>query len=79
MPLILLPLVSSAFTPVDAVPGWFRPTAEYQLLAPAIETFRGLLLGTEIGHDGWLALAWTVALTALGWTWSAGAFKRGPK
>ncbi|MFD5877104.1 ABC transporter permease, partial [Streptomyces sp. NPDC060322] len=30
MPLILLPLISSAFTPVEAMPGWFRPIAEYQ-------------------------------------------------
>ncbi|WP_405691555.1 ABC transporter permease [Streptomyces sp. NBC_01185] len=79
MPLILLPLISSAFTPVDAMPGWFRPIAEYQPFTPAIETLRGLLLGTEIGHNGWLALAWTVALTALGYTWSTSAFKRDPK
>ncbi|MFJ9057391.1 ABC transporter permease [Streptomyces sp. NBC_00111] len=79
MPLILLPLISSAFTPVDAMPGWFRPIAEYQPFTPAIETLRGLLLGTEIGHNGWLALAWTVALTGLGYYWSTSMFKRDPK
>ncbi|MFD6414174.1 ABC transporter permease, partial [Nocardia asteroides] len=55
MPLILLPLISSAFVPIDAMPGWFQPIAEYQPFTPAIETLRGLLLGTEIGHNGWLA------------------------
>ncbi|MGW6899325.1 ABC transporter permease [Streptomyces sp. NPDC054919] len=79
MPLILLPLISSAFTPIDAMPGWFQPIAEYQPFTPAIETLRGLLLGTEIGHNGWLAVAWCLALAALGYRWSTASFKRDPK
>ncbi|MEU7607450.1 ABC transporter permease, partial [Streptomyces sp. NPDC041003] len=57
MPMILLPLLSSAFVPVDAMPGWFQPVAEYQPFTPVIETLRGLLLGSGIGHNGWLAVA----------------------
>ncbi|ANJ11841.1 ABC transporter permease [Streptomyces sp. BPPL-273] len=79
MPLILLPLISSAFVPIDAMPGWFQPIAEYQPFTPAIETLRGLLLGTEIGHNGWLALAWCLALTVLGYRWSQAQFNRDPK
>ncbi|MEI5520990.1 ABC transporter permease [Streptomyces brasiliscabiei] len=78
-PLILLPLISSAFIPADTMPGWFRPIAEYQPFTPAIETLRGLLLGTEIGHNGWLALAWTLALAALGYLWSTKKFNTDPK
>ncbi|GGT51549.1 transport permease protein [Streptomyces kurssanovii] len=78
-PLILLPLISSAFVPVDSMPGWFRPIAEYQPFTPAIETLRGLLLGTGIGHNGWLALAWCLGLAALGYFWSAAKFNRDPK
>ncbi|MFJ9626994.1 ABC transporter permease [Streptomyces sp. NPDC091280] len=78
-PLILLPLISSAFIPADTMPGWFRPIAEYQPFTPAIETLRGLLLGTEIGDNWWIALAWCVALTALGYRWSMASFKRDPK
>ncbi|MFJ7768896.1 ABC transporter permease [Streptomyces sp. NPDC097107] len=78
MPMILLPLLSSAFVPVDAMPGWFQPVAEYQPFTPAIETLRGLLLGTEIGHNGWLALAWCLALSALGYFWSKAVFNRDP-
>ncbi|HWM37394.1 MAG TPA: ABC transporter permease [Streptomyces sp.] len=78
-PLILLPLISSAFVPIDAMPGWFQPIAEYQPFTPAIETLRGLLLGTEIGHNGWLAIAWCLALTVLGYMWSQSAFNRDPK
>ncbi|MGW2827035.1 ABC transporter permease [Streptomyces sp. NPDC001443] len=79
MPLILLPLISSAFTPIDAMPGWFQPIAEYQPFTPAIETLRGLLLGTEIGHNGWLAVAWCLVLAALGYRWSTASFRRDPK
>ncbi|MGX2996352.1 ABC transporter permease [Streptomyces sp. JNUCC 64] len=79
LPLVVLPLISSAFVPVDAMPGWFQPIAEYQPFTPAIETLRGLLLGTEIGHNGWLAPAWCVALTVLGYFWSKSTFDRGSK
>ncbi|MDN3271244.1 ABC transporter permease [Streptomyces sp. MA15] len=79
MPLILLPLISSAFVPVDSMPGWFQPIAEYQPFTPAIETLRGLLLGTEIGHNGWLAVAWCLALTVLGYRWAQAQFNRDPK
>ncbi|QIQ03354.1 ABC transporter permease [Streptomyces liangshanensis] len=79
MPLMILPLLSSAFVPLDSMPGWFRPIAEYQPFTPAIETLRGLLLGTEIGHNGWLAVAWCLALAALGYIWSTSLFNRDPK
>ncbi|WP_370418091.1 ABC transporter permease [Streptomyces sp. QH1-20] len=79
LPLILLPLLSSAFVPVDGMPSWFQPIAEYQPFTPAIETLRGLLLGTEIGHNGWLALAWCVGLAVLGYFWSQAVFNRDPK
>ncbi|MFE9820461.1 ABC transporter permease [Streptomyces sp. NPDC005773] len=79
MPLILLPLISSAFIPADTMPGWFRPIAEYQPFTPAIETLRGLLLGTEIGNDWWIAIAWCLALIALGYRWSMAQFNRDPK
>ncbi|WP_116213126.1 ABC transporter permease [Streptomyces olivoreticuli] len=79
LPLIVLPLISSAFVPVHAMPGWFQPIAQYQPFTPVIETLRGLLLGTDIGNNGWLAIAWCLALTALGYYWSKAAFNREPK
>ncbi|UNO40532.1 ABC transporter permease [Streptomyces sp. MST-110588] len=79
LPLMILPFLSSAFVPVDAMPGWFRPIAEYQPFTPAIETLRGLLLGTEIGNNGWLAVAWCLGLAALGYFWSKSLFNRDPK
>jgi ABC-2 type transport system permease protein len=79
LPLIFLPLISSTFVPIDAMPGWFQPVAEYQPFTPAIETLRGLLLGTGIGHNGWLAVGWCLALCALGYFWSKAVFNRDPK
>ncbi|MEW2255912.1 ABC transporter permease [Streptomyces sp. NPDC047869] len=79
MPLILLPLLSSTFVPIDAMPGWFQPIAQYQPFTPAIETLRGLLLGTGIGNNGWLAVAWCLALAVLGYLWSASKFNQDPR
>ncbi|MFD8691483.1 ABC transporter permease, partial [Streptomyces sp. NPDC059651] len=78
LPMILLPLLSSAFIPVDTMPGWFRPIAEYQPFTPAIETLRGLLLGTEIGNNGWIAIGWCLGLTVLGYFWSVSKFNSDP-
>jgi ABC-2 type transport system permease protein len=79
LPMILLPLFSSAFIPVDTMPGWFQPIAEYQPFTPAIETLRGLLLGTEIAHNGWLTLTWSLALTTLGYLWATAKYNNDPK
>ncbi|MFE0739175.1 ABC transporter permease [Streptomyces sp. NPDC058855] len=79
MPLIFLPLISSAFVPIDAMPGWFQPIAEYQPFTPAIETLRGLLLGTGIGHNGWFAVAWCLGLAVLGYFWSTSKFSADPR
>ncbi|MFD0505671.1 ABC transporter permease [Streptomyces chiangmaiensis] len=79
LPLMILPLLSSAFVPVDAMPGWFQPIAEYQPFTPAIETLRGLLLGTEIGNNGWITIVWCLGLAVLGYVWSKSLFHRDPK
>ena len=76
VPLVILPFISSAFVPVEAMPGWFQPIAEYQPFTPAIETLRGLLLGSGIGHNGWLTVAWCVGLAVLGYYWSKALFNR---
>jgi ABC-2 type transport system permease protein len=79
LPLIVLPLISSAFVPVHTMPGWFQPVAKYQPFTPAIETLRGLLLGTDIGNNWWIAILWCVGLTALGYRWTTALFNRDPK
>ncbi|MER6543616.1 ABC transporter permease [Streptomyces sp. NPDC001250] len=80
MPLMILPLLGSAFVPVHLMPGWFRWFAEYQPFSPAIETLRGLLLGSGIGtKNAVLAVAWCLGLSLLGYLWSKAQFNREPK
>ncbi|EKX61847.1 ABC transporter permease [Streptomyces ipomoeae] len=79
-PLVMLPFLSSAFVPVDAMPGWFRWFAEYQPFSPAIETLRGLLLGSGIGTtNAVLTVGWCLGLVVLGYLWSKARFSREPR
>ncbi len=64
---ILFPLtfVSSAFVPVQSMPGWLEPVAEHNPFTTMVDATRALFLGTPAGHDVWLAVVWAlgVALT----------------
>jgi ABC-2 type transport system permease protein len=55
---MFLPYASSAFVPIDTMPSWLQGFAAHQPITPVIETLRGLLLGTPVGSDAWLAMAW---------------------
>jgi len=76
LPLTLLPLIGSGFVPTDSMSSGLRWFAEYQPFTPAIETLRGLLMGTEIGNSAVIALGWCVAITLLGYFWSRSLFNR---
>ncbi|MFE9250244.1 ABC transporter permease [Streptomyces sp. NPDC007088] len=79
MPLMVLPLLSSAFVPVDSMPGWFRWFAEYQPFTPVIESVRGLLMGGVSARDLWCATGWGVLLIVVGALWSTARFNRDPR
>jgi ABC-2 type transport system permease protein len=77
--LMLLLFLSSGFVPAASMPGplgWF---AEHQPFTPIIETLRGLLLGTPVGDDGWLAVAWCLLLALAGYLWSRRLYERVPE
>ncbi|TDD70699.1 ABC transporter permease [Jiangella aurantiaca] len=76
--LVLLPFLGSGFVPTDSMPAGLRWFAEYQPFSPVIETLRGLLLGTEIGNNGVLALGWTAVIGVLGYFWALKLFRRPP-
>ncbi|MET9801645.1 ABC transporter permease [Streptomyces sp. NPDC006368] len=76
MPLTFLPFLGSAIVPTDSMPTGLRWFAEYQPFTPAIETLRGLLMGTGIGNSGYIALAWCVGLSLVGYFWARSAFGR---
>lgn len=79
MPLQFLPFLGSAIVPTDSMPTALRWFAEYQPYTPIIETLRGLLMGTEIGNSGLIAVAWCVGLTLVGFLWARAMFKREPR
>lgn len=74
----LLPFVSSAFVPIASMPGWVGGFAEYQPFTAVIETLRGLLMGTPIGNNGFMAVAWCLAVALAGYVWSKRLFNRDP-
>jgi len=75
---LLAPLVfaSSAFVPVDTMPGWLQAFAEYQPVSVVIDAVRACALGTGPGTDGLPrgpdalplvlgAVAWTIGILAV--------------
>jgi len=75
MSLLVFPLtfVSSAYVPVDSMPGWLQPVAEHQPLTIMTNAVRSLALGDpalagldhSIGHWVGLSLVWSAALIAV--------------
>jgi len=68
--LILLPFLGSGFVPTESMPAGVRWFAEYQPFTPVTETLRGLLLGTPIGNNGIIAVAWCAGIALLGYLWA---------
>lgn len=60
-----LMLASTAFTPVDTMPGWLRPLAANQPISVAADAVRGLCDGSVDGRDLLATGAWTVGLLAV--------------
>jgi ABC-2 type transport system permease protein len=78
MPLLILPFFGSGFTPTESMPGPVRWFADHQPFTPFTETLRGLLVGTGIGSDGLVSLAWCVAIIAFGHIASLRLYDRDP-
>lgn len=78
LPLQFLPFLGSAIVPTESMPDGMRQFAENQPFTPIIETLRGLMMGTPIGHSAVIAVAWCVALALVGYLWARKAFARDP-
>ena len=65
--------VSSAYVPVESMPGWLQPVAEHQPVTAMVGSVRALVLGDDaaavLGHSaGWFvvrALLWSVVIVAV--------------
>ncbi|GAA4345054.1 ABC transporter permease [Angustibacter luteus] len=73
---MFLPYLSSAFVPIDTMPGVLQAIARHQPLTPVVDTLRGLLLGTPVGSSGWLAVVWLVGIGLGSAVLSAWLFRR---
>jgi ABC transporter DrrB family efflux protein len=64
---IIFPLtfVSSAFVPVDSMPGWLQPFAEHNPITRMVDAIRALFLGTPAGNDVWLSVVWSLAFVVV--------------
>ena len=78
MPLLLLPFLGSGFVPTESMPGWMAAFAEHQPFTPVMETLRGLLFGGPIGTSWAAALAWSAAMSVVGYLWARRAYDRTP-
>lgn len=76
--LMILPFISSAFVPTDAMPGGLRQFAENQPFTPMINTLRALVTGAPTGGDLWLAIGWCLLIPLVGYLWSRRLFLRVP-
>jgi ABC-2 type transport system permease protein len=77
-PLVFLPFLGSGFVPTDSLPIGLRWFAEYQPFTPIIETVRGLLLGSPIGNNGSIAVAWCIGIALVGYLWAKRLYNRDP-
>lgn len=64
---ILFPVtfVSSAFVPIETMPGWLRPVAAHNPFTTMVDAARALFVGTPAGNDVWLAGVWAIGITAV--------------
>ncbi|MET9604583.1 ABC transporter permease [Streptomyces sp. NPDC006512] len=74
--MMFLPYPSSAFVPIDTMPGWLHGFADHQPLTPVIESLRALLLDQPAGNAPYLALTWCAGILTLAVTLSAALFNR---
>jgi ABC-2 type transport system permease protein len=73
---MFLPYPSSAFVPIETMPGWLHAFAQNQPVTPVIETLRGLLLGLPVGSSPWKALAWSLGILVASMAVSGVLFRR---
>jgi ABC-2 type transport system permease protein len=75
-PIHLLPLISSAFVPTRSMPAGVRAFAENQPVTPMVETIRALLSGKPAGNNIWVALAWCIGISLVGYVLAMRAYRK---
>lgn len=75
---LLFPLIfaSSAFVPVDTMPGWLQAFARNQPVSATVDAARVLMLGGPTAEPVLKAVAWSVALLVVGGTIAVRRYRR---
>jgi ABC-2 type transport system permease protein/oleandomycin transport system permease protein len=71
-----LTFVSSAFVPVDSMPGALQAFAEVNPFTIVVDAIRSLFLGTPAGNDIWGAIAWSLGIAVVFSFLSVNRYKR---
>jgi len=62
LPLFPLVFASSAFVPVQSMPGWLQAFANVQPVSVTVDAVRSLVIGGPIEHWLWQSLVWTAGV-----------------
>ncbi|MBS1888020.1 MAG: ATP-binding cassette domain-containing protein [Actinobacteria bacterium] len=65
LPFFILVFASSAIVPVETMPSWLQPFAEYQPVSVTIDATRALMQGEPTGTWVLQSLAWAVGILAV--------------
>jgi ABC-2 type transport system permease protein/oleandomycin transport system permease protein len=71
-----LTFLSSAFVPIQTMPGWLQAFANNQPVTYVIDTMRALALGGPIADSLWKALAWIAGIFVVFAPLAVRAYKR---
>ncbi len=76
--IVIFPLtfVSSAFVPVDSMPGALQAFAEVNPFTVVVDAMRALFLGAPAGNSVWGAVAWSLGIAAVFAVLSVARYKR---
>jgi ABC transporter DrrB family efflux protein len=80
-----LTFASSAYVPVESMPGWLQAFAEHQPITYMVDAVRALTLGSQaeavLGHPAWYfvsrSLLWSAAIVAVFAPLAVARFRRG--
>jgi ABC-2 type transport system permease protein/oleandomycin transport system permease protein len=71
-----LTFLSSAFVPIDTMPGWLQAFANNQPVTYVVDTMRGLALGGPIWDSFWKSALWLIGIFVVFGPLAVRAYKR---
>jgi ABC transporter DrrB family efflux protein len=75
---IIFPItfISSVFVPVESMPSWLQPVAEYNPVTVMSDAVRALFIDAPAGNSVWGAVVWSLAIIAVFAPLSAWRYRR---